>query len=300
MKDYPRIPGITLFVLLLAVFACHKTLYDTQQPALLFNMSDSLLIANTDSSVAHNRPFPQSPMTGCFNQPIYGDSIIYPQPTNGQDYIVYPVNNPGPGKYLAWPAGMSIDSLTGAIDLTASESGQQYAIGFVKAGTNDTCISYLNVGGASYFDSVYNISQGSGTAFPYFDANPNITSICGSSPNGSPGCSFDVTGSATNHKMVIDKSTGAIDLKKSLNGIFGAHPVNGQTAAITIYYQLNDASNMALQHIQVDVVYYDTEADMSAGVVAEVKNKHAQEYATQLILPNGNPRPPLIIIVRHS
>ena len=299
MKNYPRTLGTSFLLLLLAIFACHKSIINTHQPNLLPNGLDSLLITASDSTVAHTRPFPQTPMTGC-NQLNYGNSIIYPQPTTGQDYIVSPINNPGPGKYLAWPAGMSIDSLTGAIDLTASETGQQYAIGFVKTGTTDTCISYLTIGGASYMDSIYNIGKGSGTAFPYFDGNPNIASICGSSPNGSAACSFDVTGSATNHKMVIDKSTGEIDLKKSLNGIFGIHPVNGQTAAITIYYQLDDASNRALQHIQVDVVYYDTQADMTTGLVGMIKNKHAAELAVQLISPNNNPRPPLIIIVRHD
>ena len=70
-------------------------------------------------------------------------------------------------------------------------------------------------------DSIYVLNEGSWLAFPYFDANPGMPSICETLPNGSAGCSFDVTGSATKHKMVIDKSTGEIDLKRSLNGIFG-------------------------------------------------------------------------------
>ncbi len=298
MKNRPVIPGFGLLILLLVLLACHKSISDAQQQSLPPILSDSLLIANSDSA-APIAPFPQYPLTGCSNDPSYGDSVIYPQPTSGQDYIVHPVNNPGSGKYLSWPAGMFIDSVTGAIDLTTSETGQKYAIGFVRAGTSDTCISSLIIGGASYMDSIYDLSQGSGMASPYFDANPYTASICGTLPNGSSGCSFDVTGSATSHKMVIDKSTGEIDLKKSLNGIFGTHPVNGQTAAITIYYQLNDASNLALQHIQVDVVYYDSQSAMSAGLVSKIKNKHAEELAGRLILPSSNPRPPLVVIVRH-
>ena len=69
-------------------------------------------------------------------------------------------------------------------------------------------------------------------------------------------------------------------------------------AAITIWYQLNDESNLALQHLQVDIVYYDNQSAMNSGLVDKIKNKHAQELAGQLILPSANPRPPLIVIVR--
>ena len=62
--------------------------------------------------------------------PIYGDTIVFDQPVNG-DYIVKPVNPPGAGKYFAWPVGMSLDQNTGAIDLTQSQTGMKYMIGFV-------------------------------------------------------------------------------------------------------------------------------------------------------------------------
>lgn len=298
MKNYRFTAALGFLMTLLVLFACRKSISNGQRQNLRPIGSDSLLTANSDNPAIPIVPFPQSPLMGCSNNPNYGDSIVYPQPTNGQDDIIHPVNNPGAGKYLSWPAGLLIDSLTGAIDLTTSEAGQKYAIGFVEKGTTDTCISSLIVGGASYMDSIYVLNEGSWLAFPYFDANPDMPSICGTLPNGSAGCSFDVTGSATNHKMVIDKSTGVIDLKRSLNGIFGAHPVNGQMAAITIYYQLNDASNLALQHLQVDIVYYDNQSAMNLGLVDKIRNKHAQELAGQLILPSANPRPPLIVIIR--
>ncbi|HEY4110349.1 MAG TPA: hypothetical protein VGM48_15120, partial [Puia sp.] len=37
--------------------------------------------------------------------PIYGDTLIFQQPS-GSDYIFYPVNSPGTGKYFSWPTGM--------------------------------------------------------------------------------------------------------------------------------------------------------------------------------------------------
>ena len=108
-------------------------------------------------------PVPQqtAPQNSCPSLPIYGDTIVYPQPTNGSDYIINPVNNPGPGKFLSWPVGMVLDSMTGAIDVTASETGLKYIIGYVPNGTNDTCLSYLTIGGAAYADSVYILQNGS-------------------------------------------------------------------------------------------------------------------------------------------
>jgi hypothetical protein len=140
-------------------------------------------------------------------------------------------------------------------------------------------------------------------AVPYFDANPNIASIC----TGGNSCSFDVTGSAAAQKVIVNSSTGAIDLKKTLNGTsilslggaFGLLPTNGQTASATIYYKLNDGSNLALQHIDVTMVYYDSKSNMTAGLLNNIIGKLDDALLGHLILPGGNPRPPLIVIVRR-
>src|ERR1700760_534995 len=75
---------------------------------------DSILNKPKDTTAV---PYPQStasstPSSTCPVLPIYGDSIVYPQPTSGSDYILFPVNNPGPGKYFSWPVGMVLDSIT--------------------------------------------------------------------------------------------------------------------------------------------------------------------------------------------
>src|SRR6202012_277854 len=132
-------------------------------------------------------PFPQTPAPSgaCQLQPIYGDSLVYLQPNSGGDEILSPVNSPGPGKYYAWPAGMIIDHTTGAIDLSQSETGMKYVIGFVPQGTTDTCLSTLIIGGASYYDSAYVVNSGGVKAVPYFDANPAGGSNCAGQGNGS-------------------------------------------------------------------------------------------------------------------
>ena len=45
-------------------------------------------------------------------------------------------------------------------------------------------------------------------------------------------------------------------------------------------------------------MYYDSQSAMNQGLVGKIKGKHAQEVTGNLIVPGGNPRPPLIVIVR--
>lgn len=247
-------------------------------------------------------PLPQTaPLAGCSVLPIYGDTIIFPQPTiNGQDYIMNPVNSPGTGKYFAWPQGMVIDPNTGAINLTKSETGMQYAIGFVKDGTTDTCLQKLVVGGAAYLDSVYVLADGATQAAPYFDANTLLPSVCAGN-----GCTFDVTGSAASKKVIVNTLSGVIDLQKTLNGTgllggaFGLLPISGSSLNADIYYKLNDASNNALQHITVQIEYYDSKALISGGLLGSIVNKLNNAISGNMISNYANPRPPLIIIVRR-
>jgi len=252
-------------------------------------------------------PFPVTTpvaISSCSFAPIYGDTIIFPQPAvNGQDYIFNVVNSPGTGKYFAWPQGMVIDPNTGAINLTKSETGLKYAIGFVRDGSTDTCLSTLVVGGAAYMDSIYVIADGQTAALPYYDANPVLASVCAGG-----GCTFDVNGKAASQKVIVNKTTGIIDLEKTLNGsglsgvlggAFGLLPVNGSTVTTTIYYKLNDASNNALQHIDVQLQYYDTRSAIGAGLLGNVLNKLNNLLSGNMISNYANPRPPLIMIVRR-
>jgi hypothetical protein len=251
-----------------------------------------------------------SPLTpqqaSCPSLPIYGDTIIYPQPTNGSDYFVNPVNNPGPGKYLSWPVGMVLNSTSGAIDVTASETGMKYIIGFVASGTTDTCRSYLTIGGAAYTDSVHVLSLGQTTAAPYFEANPTDLNLC----QTSNACQFDVTGSAAKMKVIVNKSTGVIDLQKTLNGTgllgvlggaFGILPVNGQSITTDIYYKIgDDPSHSALQKISVQLVYYDKTSLINGGLLGNLITKLDNLTSGNPISTTSNPRPPLVVIVRHN
>ncbi|HEY4109608.1 hypothetical protein [Puia sp.] len=270
-------------------------------------------VAKADTNVVAQPPFPQQTADNNNNNPaapaapscpvlpIYGDSITFPQPS-GSDYIVHPVNDPGPGKYFSWPIGMVLDQNTGAINLTQSQTGMRYIMGFVKAGATDTCLSELIIGGAAYYDSVYVFENGATEAAPYFEANPYLPSVCA---NG--GCTFDVTGSAAAQKVIVNRTTGVIDLQKTLNGsllslggAFGLLPVNGQTITTTITYRINYGSNNALQQIQVQLQYYDKRSLISGGLLGGIVNALDNVLAGHVISTTANPRPPLVIMVRKN
>lgn len=237
----------------------------------------------------------------CPALPIYGDTLIYQQPASG-DYVVHPVNDPGPGKYFAWPVGMVLDQNSGAINITQSQTGMRYILGFVKAGTTDTCLQQLIIGGAAYFDSVYVFENGATTAAPYFEANPYLPSVCA---NG--GCTFDVTGSAAAQKVIVNKTTGVIDLQKTLNGTllglggaFGLIPVDGATVTTTIYYKINYGSNNALQNIQVQLQYYNKKSLISGPLLGGIVNALDNVLAGHVISTTASPRPPLVIMTRFN
>jgi hypothetical protein len=303
MKRNLPLLALGIVASLVSLFACHKNGSPIPSPTHLDQL-DSTQLVMLDSPMAR-APYPQSPMMGCAYDPDYGDSIIYPQPTLGQDDVVSPKNNPGPGKYLSWPTGLVIDSVTGAIDVTLSNTGERYAIGFVKQGTADTCITPLVIGGAAYMDSIYVLEEGATQSLPYFDANPSLAPICSGQGNGPNTCSFDVTGSAASQNVAVNGSTGAIDLQKTLygangrSGVFGSKPKNGDLASVTIFYKLNDASNMALQRIDVDIVYFNNKSNINPGQIQKINNKREAALTGNLIFGGGNPRPPLIVVVRR-
>jgi hypothetical protein len=219
------------------------------------------------------------------------------------DNIVLPVNVHGAGKYFAWPAGMVIDQTTGAINLTQSQAGMRYMIGFVPGGTTDTCLSTLIIGGASYLDSAYVLGNGDTLANPYFNGNGGLVNIC-STPGA---CSFDYDGQAAAKGVVLDPSTGVIQLSKTtgngkgqLKGLFGSVPKDGATAVVSISYKLNDGSNNAPQKIAVQFVYYDSKSSIPAAQISSLESKAFDALNDRLIGTSMNPRPPLIIITHKN
>jgi hypothetical protein len=300
-RNLPKGSLILLLTFVCAI-ACKKSI-DPPKPAVTGGNGGppphDTTLATTPPPVVP--PYPVSPPAGCNYAPDYGDSIVYPQPTTSGDFYVYPQNNQGvSGTYLSWPVGLSMNSKTGAIDLTSSETGQRYSIAFVNNGTTDTCMAPLIVAGAAYMDSIYVLSQGNDTAKPYYNANPYGPVVCPGSQGGS-GCQFDYNNYASNQGIVIDHHTGFIDLQQTMKkSIFNLLPINGTTVYTTIYYKLNDNSNSAPQKIQLQLMYYNHKSDIPPGIIGTVVNSLVNILSNLLISKSASPRPPIIIIVRDN
>ncbi|OQP45443.1 hypothetical protein A4H97_32375 [Niastella yeongjuensis] len=286
------------FLVLLDFVACNKA---NRSETNAEKPTDPLVDSPINGNVLLNAP------NQCPNGPDYGDSIIYLQPVNGQ-YTVSPVNNKGiAGTYLSWPEGLSLNKKTGVINVSKSETGVRYLVGFVKDGTRDTCVRQLILGGITYMDSVYIIGNNDTLARPVFNANPLTAPVCdgsddtdypGNNGNGNNKCSFDddVPGSKANdQKLRVRTKNGYINLKKSLaDGLFGPNVKNGDSKTIKILYSLNDNSKKAQQQISVKVVYFDKATNIPFDLQNEVEFKREDMLGYHIV--NGKPRPPLLII----
>lgn len=311
MNKSLRINLLLLFILILVIFACSKS---------------------KTTEVVSSIPFPvEIALNNCQLAPDYGTKIICPSwrgPYN--DHTVKPRNDPGPGTYFSWPQGLVIDHTTGMINVSKSESGAKYVIGFIRTGTNDTCLTDIVIGGATYVDSVYVLSNNDTLATPYFNADPNTTTICDSSDDtdypgnngngvggGNVKCEFDDgfdddNGNGTadepppgqranDQKVRVRTISGIINLKKTLeDGAFGDNPKNGDHKEVTVYYRLNDCSQKALQKIKVNLIYYEKKSDIPIQLLEEVRGKRNNFMQARIIDPNGKPRPPQIFVTRYN
>jgi hypothetical protein len=293
MKQTSLVRSLIFIMLIYAADGCKKTVEPT-------NPSPDNLLTHDTVYTAPVIPYPITPLQECNDAPNYGDSIVFTQPANTTDFFVYPLTNQDlSGTYLSWPQGLVIDSKTGAIDLTKSETGQRYSVGFVKSGTTDTCISQLIVGGVSYMDSIYVLANSDTTSRPYFNANPYGSSPCNGSSGPGSGCQFDYNDYAKKQGIIIDKKTGYIDLKKTAKN-FNLNTIwNGQSLITRIYYKLNDNSNNASQMIQVKLMYYAHKSDIPADILAQVTQNLFNTLNDLLISKGPSARPPLIVIVRQ-
>ncbi len=309
MKKKNRILLLAI-TLLVCVTACKKSVdTETVTPVVPPNVKDTTQSAVIDTTAAVS--YPQLHTVHCPGAPSYGDTILFLQnaPT---DYIIAPVNHPDSGTYISWPKGMVIDKNTGAINVSKSETGVRYNIGWVKKGTTDTCLQTLILAGISYADSLYVLNNDERYAKPYYNASTTADPVCVSAsgvPGSGSNCKFDVTGQAASQKVIVDKDYGIIDLKNTANKAFGLLPLNGTKVTTTISYQLDDNSAMATQKITVNLIYYNKKSDVPPDLLALVTDK-LNKIVNSVLLINllgdnsaqyrGSPRPPIIIVTRSA
>jgi hypothetical protein len=303
-----------LFVTFLCVLACQKNNISTSESA--FIASNDTLITDTlinDTSV--------------FDTLSYGDTI-FSASIIGNERRIYPVIRPGkPGYFMASLPGLDIDSITGRINISRSESGLRYEVFYVSQAKTIIASTSITITGVDYQDRIYDLNSASPEqqfAVPIYNMSPGLPLPCAS---GISDCKFDETDlngdlipdiiGARNSKLVIDTASGVIDLKKTLDaGIFGAPPLgnpaalNGRKKDVTIYYRLKDGNTRSLKKITIRLVYYQSRALIPESMQLEINNRN-QRYVLQpgssassgddllaLAYYYSTPkRPPLIVIV---
>lgn len=254
--------------------------------------------------------------------PDYGRTILCEKydKNDKKKKLVYPRNFPGlgKGKYVALPAGLVIDPQTGGIDVKKSESGLVYKVGYIAAGSRDTCFSKIIIGGITYIDGVHRLYHNDTLAVPIYNGDANSGPVCG--PNALfANCEFDddedddngdgyldepPVGSGLNKmKIRVDKKTGVISLKRSiLDGLFGIIPTSGRSVTGTMYYRLDDCSNKDLRKIDIKITYYNKLSQVPKtllNTVTDAGQNILELLAGRTSYYSTNPRPPHIIVVAY-
>src|SRR5450432_2175047 len=164
--DLFRIRGLLLITMLIC--GCGKTLLHSGFAPLIKSPSDGTSYYTNDPKLS----------------PFYGDTVLYMRSNEPSGYLIAPLNDLGLGTYTSWPAGLSINARTGVIDLSVTEPGARYNIGFVNTLTLDTAFRQLIIAGVGYLDGIYDMSSGDSLLRPYLNADPAMTSLGDGSPAG--------------------------------------------------------------------------------------------------------------------
>ena len=110
-------------------------------------------------------------------------------------------------------------------------------------------------------------------------------------------CNFTEDAPVGNTQLVLKAGTGTINLKQTVaQGAFGAVPVSGSFIEKTIRYRLNDASQLALNQINVRLYYFETQEEIPQTLLDELNDKK-QGVLSNARFTERPTRPPYIIIV---
>lgn len=230
----------------------------------------------------------------------YGDSVFYiSEKTNN---IIYPVQQMGSGKYLAFPGGLEIDSLTGAIDIAESETGLRYRVMFVPEHSNDTLSVKIVLSGINFYDQIFNLSKGDSMAYAIYNAS-GIPFVQGQFGVGKS-CKFDDGNGCTKQGFAVSGTEGHLNLAQSLRN--GALPLkNGSVKETVYYYRMDDRSEKALNKLKVKLYVYNTVNDIPAYLWDIILKERTGTIIPALHASSGlrartaSPRPPCLIIVMN-
>ena len=228
MKNVVRFP-ILVIILLIAAISCKK-----------------------DNNAATNPPVvpPQLSIS-------YGDSIFYlnPQVT---DYVISPVKVQS-GQYLGYPDGIDMDTKTGEINVSKSETGLRYRITFIPEGTNDSISTEIVISGINYLDGFYKLTTADSVLKPLYNAG-----LSNPIPGVNSGTIFDDGSSCNTAGCNVNTVMGSINLAQTVrNGVFGTTPSNNDRHEFQLNYRINDKSVKSLNTLKVKLYYFDSINDVT-------------------------------------
>lgn len=239
-------------------------------------------------------------------------------------YIESPQKNQS-GTYGASPKGLVINPTTGTIDVNKSESGLTYQVWFKPTGSSEISLSEVTIAGINFQSRIYNLASGDIFAKPLYNVQNHLAAPFGVE-NKVAGSEFanenDKTVAAlvstnTQQKkpkgLVIDGQMGTINLRQAVaNRVFGENPVDGTVRNFRLYYRLNDASNKALNYIDVRLHYYSRASAVPSSLLRQASYKSSATFRKATTTPtvgaamsvtdaassaSSTPRPPDIIII---
>lgn len=230
----------------------------------------------------------------------YGDSILYLRSSGNQIYNPTEVR---PGTYTAFPEGIDIDPVSGAIRVDNSETGLRYRI--THTATDGTVTSTnVVVSGITFFDHYFHLSTGDSIAYPVYNASASkVLPVAGST--------FDDGNSANSGGCSVRTDNGRINLNACVrNGVFGNTPQNDVRRDFDIFYRLNDGSNKTLNKLKVRLYYYEFMSDVPPDILQTLQDRETdgvflrENQATvsmvaARIARSTKPRPPCVIIIAH-
>jgi hypothetical protein len=251
----------------------------------------------------------------------YSDTLFFNHSITGDKFAPVVSQPVGTALFKAIPGGLSIDSLTGRINISKSESGLRYKIFAVNQQGLAIDSVKLVISGVDYADGIYNLDVtpvAYDTAFPIYNARPELALPCDDDDDDEQDlCVFDETdldgdgnddiAGVIQDKLLVDIKRGTIDLEASFRaGLFGSStPANGSLKTLLMYYRLGDASNKALQKVQLQIYYYRTSNDIPQLLLNELNNRRNQSNEVNGRMTDSfefqsflkPKRPPILIIV---
>ncbi len=248
MKDI-LLKGTFLLILLIAFYSCKK-----------------------DNSAANGSILPGPPAGVTLS---YGDSIFFLE-NQAADYKVLPING-GVGEYSGFPDGIDLDSKTGEINISKSETGLRYRITFVPSGTTDSISTVVVISGINFLDGFYKLTTTDSVILPLYNANQGSAI-----PGINNGTLFDEGSGCNSAGCNVDISAGSINLAQTVrNGVFGTTPSNNDRHEFQLNYRINDQSSKSLNTIRVKLYYFDSISDVTQEAYDIIASRQGALFGVQ-------------------